>query len=60
MVGEPGLGKSRLVHTMKQFVLGQMAEGEVDSPVIEWHCSPHFQNTGLYPAIDFYERAPIA
>ena len=57
LVGEPGLGKSRLVHTMKQHVLGQMVEGEVDAPVIEWRCSPHFQNTGLYPAIDFYERA---
>ena len=55
--GEPGLGKSRLVHTMKQHVLGQMIEGEVDAPVIEWRCSPHFQNTALYPAIDFYERA---
>ena len=57
LIGEPGLGKSRLVHTMKQHVLGQMVEGEVDAPVIEWRCSPHFQNTGLYPAIDFYERA---
>ena len=57
LIGEPGLGKSRLVHTMKQLVLGQMIEGEVDAPVIEWRCSPHFQNTGLYPAIDFYERA---
>ena len=57
LIGEPGLGKSRLVHTMKQHVLGQMMEGEVDAPVIEWRCSPHFQNTGLYPAIDFYERA---
>ena len=57
LIGEPGLGKSRLVHTMKEHVLGQMVEGEVDAPVIEWRCSPHFQNTGLYPAIDFYERA---
>jgi class 3 adenylate cyclase/predicted ATPase len=57
IVGEPGLGKSRLVYTMKQHVLGEMVEGEVDSPVIEWRCSPHFQHTGLYPAIDFYERA---
>jgi serine/threonine protein kinase/predicted ATPase len=57
IVGEPGLGKSRLVHTIKQHVLGQMVEGEVDAPVIEWRCSPHFQDTGLYPAIDFYERA---
>ena len=57
LIGEPGLGKSRLVHTMKQHVLGQMMEGDVDAPVIEWRCSPHFQNSGLYPAIDFYERA---
>ena len=57
LVGEPGLGKSRVVYTLKEHVLGQMVEGEVDSPVIEWRCSPHYQNTGLYPAIDFYERA---
>ena len=57
LIGEPGLGKSRLVHTLKEHVLGQMVEGEVDAPVIEWRCSPHYQNTGLYPAIDFYERA---
>jgi serine/threonine protein kinase/tetratricopeptide (TPR) repeat protein len=57
LIGEPGLGKSRLVHTLKQHVLGQMAEGEGDAPVIEWRCAPHYQNTGLYPAIDFYERA---
>jgi class 3 adenylate cyclase/predicted ATPase len=57
LVGEPGLGKSRLVYVLKEHVLGQRVEGEVDAPVIEWRCSPHFQNTGLYPAIDFYERA---
>jgi serine/threonine protein kinase/tetratricopeptide (TPR) repeat protein len=57
LVGEPGLGKSRVVHTLKEHVLGQMVEGEVDSPVIEWRCSPHYQNSGLYPAIEFYERA---
>lgn len=57
LIGEAGLGKSRLVSTLKEHVLGQAIEGEVDAPVIEWRCSPHFQNTGLYPAIDFYERA---
>jgi serine/threonine protein kinase/predicted ATPase len=57
LVGEAGLGKSRLVYTLKDHVLGQLVEGETDSPVIEWRCSPHFQNTGLYPAIDFFERA---
>jgi class 3 adenylate cyclase/predicted ATPase len=57
LIGEPGLGKSRLVHTLKEHVLGQMVEGQVDAPVIEWRCAPHYQNTALYPAIDFYERA---
>ena len=57
IVGEPGLGKSRLAYTLKEHVRGQMVEGEVDAPVIEWRCSPHYQNTGLYPAIDFFERA---
>src|SRR5262249_15293059 len=57
LTGEPGLGKSRLVYTLKQHVLGQAIEGRVDAPVIEWRCAPHFQNTGLHPAIDFYERA---
>jgi serine/threonine protein kinase/predicted ATPase len=57
LVGEPGVGKSRVVFTLKEHVLGQMVEGEADAPVIEWHCSPHYQNTGLHPAIDFFERA---
>jgi len=57
LVGEPGLGKSRLVHTLKQHVQGHTGDNEEDSPVIEWRCSPQYQNTGLYPAIDFYERA---
>jgi class 3 adenylate cyclase/predicted ATPase len=62
LVGEPGLGKSRLVHTLKEHVHdqgepGASATGEVNVPVIEWRCSPHYQNTGLHPAIDFWERA---
>ncbi len=56
LIGEAGLGKSRLVHTLKEHVLGQLAEAPANTPVIEWRCSPHFQNTGLYPAIEFFER----
>jgi serine/threonine protein kinase/predicted ATPase len=57
LIGEAGLGKSRLVDTLKEHVLGRIVEGELGAPVIEWRCSPHYQNTGLYPAIEFYERA---
>ena len=68
LIGEPGLGKSRLVHALKEHVLGQMGEvrgqparprvpSRRTAPVIEWRCSPQYQNTGLYPAIDFFERA---
>jgi class 3 adenylate cyclase/predicted ATPase len=57
LIGEPGLGKSRLVHTLKDHVQRQRIEGEGDATVIEWRCAPHYQNTGLHPAIDFYERA---
>src|SRR5262249_54772716 len=34
-----------------------MVETEAGAPVIEWRCSPHYQNTGLHPAIDYCERA---
>jgi serine/threonine protein kinase/predicted ATPase len=57
LIGEPGLGKSRLVQTLKEHVRGQSVQREFDSPVVEWRCSPQFLNTALYPAINFYERA---
>src|SRR5262245_8763834 len=69
LVGEPGLGKSRLVYTMKEALrdaagaappsdpsLSNASGGGVDATVIEWRCSRRLQNTGLYPAIDFFER----
>jgi serine/threonine protein kinase/predicted ATPase/energy-coupling factor transporter ATP-binding protein EcfA2 len=57
VIGEAGLGKSRLVHTLKQYVKEQGDYSLDEPPVIEWRCSPHGQNSGLQPAIDFYERA---
>jgi class 3 adenylate cyclase/predicted ATPase len=71
LIGEPGLGKSRLVYALKQHVhveagetvadlashpSSASAQAVQDSPVLEWRCSPHFQNSGLYPAADFFER----
>lgn len=57
LVGEPGLGKSRLVYALKEHVAGTLSDADKDSAVIEWRCSPQFQNTGLYPAIDYFERS---
>jgi predicted ATPase/energy-coupling factor transporter ATP-binding protein EcfA2 len=54
VVGEPGLGKSRLVHTIKELVLAEA--GGSPSPVVEWRCSPRFQNTGLHPVANHLER----
>ena len=73
LIGEPGLGKSRLVYALKQHVLGEGGPDESDSafpshpssasshsavasPVVEWRCSPHYQNSELHPASDSFER----
>jgi class 3 adenylate cyclase len=48
--GEAGIGKSRLVQTLKEQVL---AEGTTR---IEFRCSPYHQNSALYPLIDHLQR----
>ena len=44
--GEPGIGKSRLVQTLKEHL---SAEGATR---IEFRCSPYHQNSALYPIIE--------
>lgn len=69
VVGEPGLGKSRLVQAIAQLVRapanGASPAGtgtpedflaSRDLAVIEWRCSERFQNLELYPASDYLER----
>jgi predicted ATPase len=66
VVGQLGLGKSRLVRSLTQRVQaqasdtsltagGESAIGSPDqhSPVIEWRCSQHFQNSELHPVSDY-------
>src|SRR5262249_47806988 len=48
--GEPGIGKSRLVHVLKERLAA-----EAYTP-IECRCSPYYQHTPLYPVIDCWER----
>ncbi|MBI3301025.1 MAG: AAA family ATPase, partial [Deltaproteobacteria bacterium] len=49
--GEAGIGKSRLVQELKERVA---REGYTR---IELRCSPYYQNSALYPVIDFLQRA---
>src|SRR5271167_2071721 len=69
VLGQPGLGKSRLVQTLTQRVQeqatdrsstapGAPASASVDqeSMVVEWRCSQHFQNSELHPVSDYLER----
>src|SRR6185295_8002696 len=48
--GEPGIGKSRLVQTLKEHVT---AEGATR---IEFRCSPYHQNSALYPVLEHLQR----
>src|SRR5262249_42262300 len=48
--GEPGIGKSRLMQTLKEHAV---AEGATR---IEFRCSPYHQNSALYPIIDRLQR----
>jgi serine phosphatase RsbU (regulator of sigma subunit) len=69
VIGEPGLGKSRLVQTLTRCVQADGSDAFLadgcestgasvgwDSPIIEWRCSQHFQNSELHPASDFLKR----
>ena len=49
--GEAGIGKSRLVMALKEYVTGE--------PHTRWECrcSPYFQDSALYPLIDRSQRA---
>ncbi len=51
LTGEPGIGKSRLVDTLKS------ALASAPHLLFECRCSPHHANTALYPFIDLLERS---
>jgi class 3 adenylate cyclase/DNA-binding winged helix-turn-helix (wHTH) protein/predicted ATPase len=48
--GEAGIGKSRLVQVFKEAV-AQTAHAWV-----EFHCSPYYQHTALYPVVTYLQR----
>jgi class 3 adenylate cyclase/predicted ATPase len=47
--GEPGIGKSRLMQTLKK-----QASGE-DTTCMEFRCSPYYQNSAFYPILDHWQ-----
>ena len=48
--GEAGIGKSRLIRTLREHV------STASHSRLECRCSPYFQNTTLYPLLDLLER----
>lgn len=53
VIGEAGLGKSRLVREIREHVQNSDTEPAM---VFEWRCSPFFQNTALHPAAQHFEN----
>ena len=54
LAGEAGIGKSRLVHVIKERA-SQEARTHVPA-LVEWRCSPFYQNSSLYPVTEAFER----
>src|SRR2546422_774564 len=50
LTGDAGIGKSRLVQTLKDHV--------ADEPHVRWECrsSEYYQNTALFPLTDLFQR----
>ncbi|MFK5893048.1 MAG: BTAD domain-containing putative transcriptional regulator [Pseudomonadota bacterium] len=52
--GDPGIGKSRLVHAIKQEIFAVTADVAVN--LIELHSFPEFSQSPLYPVITFFKK----
>jgi tetratricopeptide (TPR) repeat protein len=51
IIGEPGVGKSRLIETLEQRIVG-------DPPIrVRWFCSPQHGDSAFHPVIEQLQRA---
>lgn len=53
LIGDAGLGKSRLIRELREHVIHQDSEG---AAVIEWRCSQYHQGTSFFPIVEFLSR----
>ncbi len=54
LIGEAGLGKSRLVDVLSESVSAQCTGNF--SPLIEWRCAAHRRNSSLFPVTECFGR----
>ena len=55
LVGEPGIGKSRLLHEIRERLLKEHIPGD-EPTILHWHCAAHCENSSFHPLIDYLER----
>lgn len=51
LLGDAGLGKSRLVREIREWVVEQDP-----ATVVEWRCSTYNLTSGFFPAVEFFKR----
>ena len=56
LVGEPGVGKSRLIAAFEEQIGTAIQSGAIQS-MLRLPCSPNYQETPLYPLIRYFESA---
>ncbi|WP_442509782.1 protein kinase domain-containing protein [Novipirellula sp. SH528] len=54
LIGDAGLGKSRLVREIKQHLADETAN--YLPPVIEWRCSAYHSDSTLHPVTEFFKQ----
>ena len=53
LIGDAGLGKSRLIRELREHVIREDSEG---AAVIELRCSQYHQGTSFFPIVEFFSR----